>query len=159
MGIGKDFADQLKSLDEQREADREASIQYASATRDNIGKNWEALVSEVDSNILEFAENYKPAQYLRTDRLNDNNLTIHTTVQPIVKVEIIRYGHSYIQAHMVKQNSGFMAGFTESDTPRFPFTPTGFGQDTPEQLAARFCEFVFDFFRKQRVSVTVTVNP
>ncbi len=119
------------------------------AARNNSHEFWEMLVSSVKCEVDEFVRNYPAARYLRAEKLNENNLTVETTVQPILRIEIVRYPGAYVQAHITRQLQRVVE---HSETLKFNFTADGFstGENscTAEELASSFCKLVYDFFEQ-----------
>ena len=149
MGHGRYQAERLLALQQQQKLAQTERIELEGAARKNSHEFWEVLVSSVKGEVDEFVRNYPAARYLRAEKVNENNLTVETTVQPILRIEIIRYPGAYVQAHIMRQQQ---RAVEHSETLKFNFTAYGFSAGessyTAEELASSLCKLVYDFFEQ-----------
>lgn len=150
MGRGKEAAEQLKERAEAQQRADDARRDRDALAEQNKGKNWDTLVAALQGDVAEFVENLPLAktQVLRAALVNPNNLTIHTQVQPLLKIEVIRdYGRSGVKVTVTSQRGWEDDG---GSSPNYIYTPDGFSDGsrvfTPEQFASEIFGHVTDFF-------------
>jgi len=89
MGYAADRAAQIQALEAENQSRREWTITASNAIANQARFLWDALSVALTCNAEEFAKALPQAKHLIAQRRNDNNLTIETTVQPVVRLEII----------------------------------------------------------------------
>jgi 2-methylisocitrate lyase-like PEP mutase family enzyme len=153
MSWAKDQADRLQASAAAKDSAQRGAARAHQIVTSGADALWEDLAAKVSANIEEFAAAYPPAKHLRVDRLNSNNLTVQSMVQPIVKIEIIRTPGRHIQADITKIPDA-LGEIRNSQTHPFRFTTDGqavlFTDGDrvyiSQQLADALCQIAADFF-------------
>lgn len=91
MSWAQDRAARIKQEQDALIARQERAIKANEIIARNANQLWELLVSALQKETKEFADNLPLAKQsnLRADRLNANNLTISSQVFPIIRLEIV----------------------------------------------------------------------
>jgi hypothetical protein len=158
VGVGKEWASQIKEQQERKEAKSREAFRRAEICAKGAPQLWERLQTAVEEIVREFAAELPAAKGLRSDRLNGNNLTVQTIAFPIIKVEILRTLDDAVQSRILELPQGLAEPrirqsnkiwFTVGNDDQVYFTD-GSRLYTPETLAKEFMMVVFDFFKQLR---------
>lgn len=146
----------------QAQAQRDASdkqddltLAVAEAAQSGVPLLWDDIRDYMEAEVVKLRRDMTAAEYLRSDRFHPDNLTIQTTVLPIVKLELSRHG-LYITTNYTETLNG-MTHPTERSLGRFRFTASRqlqacltdeVGALHPQQVGDRLLKPVCDFLLK-----------
>jgi hypothetical protein len=154
MGVAKERALQIQEQREQEAASKQEAVRVGLTISNKAPDLWETLCAALAAETKEFADSLSEAKHLRSDRFNSNNLTVQTTVFPMIKVEIIRGSDGYIRSRVTETKHGLgetrvreskPIGFTV-DHQNAPCFSYGERPMQPQELAEELMEPVFSFF-------------
>jgi|ERR1039458_5123387 hypothetical protein len=152
MGLAEQTIARAQKL--KAESDKQNSLTLAAVEAAQTGAPllWNDLRDYIQREVGELAEKLPAAEFLRSDRFNENNLTVQTTVLPLVKLEVLRCG-MYLTASYTETLRGLSEPVQRS-LGRFRFTVDGTLQPCfaaecgalhPQQVGDRVLKPVCDF--------------
>ena len=135
-------------------SDKQNSLMLAAVEAAQTGAPllWDDLQDYIGQEVSKLVEKLPAAEFLRSDRFNDNNLTVQTTVLPLIKLEVLRCG-MYLTASYTETLRGLSKPMQRS-LGRFRFTVDGTlqpcfsdegGDLHPQQVGDRLLKPVCDF--------------
>lgn len=157
MGWAQDRVEQIKANQQAEEARKDRAATARVVISNSADVLWESLVAELEKNTKEFADGLPLAKEknLRTDRLNSNNLTISTTVFPLLHFEIIYHRGLHVDG-LLRTTFQSLIGETKiqklhpirftTDSDLQPYFTDGERYQHPKQVAEELMEKVAEFF-------------
>ena len=152
MGLAKQTIARAHDLEAKQEEQRRYLLKAAEATTEGASHLWDDLREYIEGEVRQLVEELPAAEFLRSSRFGDDNLTVQTSVVPMVKLEIWKHG-MYLTATCVEFPHGLSKGknqnpgrfrFTVDDAFRPCFTDES-GNLHPRQVGDRLLTPVFDF--------------
>jgi len=152
MSLAKQTVARAQNTEAKREEQQRFLLRVTEATMEGAPHLWDDMRQYIEREVNELVETLPAAKFLRSDRFGDDNITVQTTVVPMVKLVVLRRG-LYLTTTYLEFAHGLSKGI-EKNLDRFRFTVDGDlhpcftderGRLHPHQVADRLLTPVFDF--------------
>jgi hypothetical protein len=152
MGLAEQTIARAQRLKSESDKQNSLTLAAVEAAQAGVPLLWDDLRDYIEQEVDELFKKLPAAEFLRSNRFNENNLTVQTTVLPLVKLEVLRSG-MYLTASYTETLRGLSKSVQRSlgrfrfavDRELQPCFTDECGNLHPQQVGARLLKPVCDF--------------